>query len=64
MHAAATGEPKPPDPYGAGWGAHEHTKAKLSEIIKNIHSIEGPSPPEGDCWPRNVGNFTSGELQS
>jgi hypothetical protein len=49
----------------AGGGEpHEDTKAKLSEIIKNIHSIEGPSPPEGDCWPRNVGNFTSGELQS
>jgi hypothetical protein len=64
MHAAATGEPKPLDPYG-WWGEpHEDTKAKLSEIIKNIHSIEGPSPPEGDCWPRNVGNFTSGELQS
>jgi hypothetical protein len=23
------------------------TKAKLSEIIKNIHSIEGPSPSGG-----------------
>jgi len=43
MHAAATGEPKPIDPYGAGGGEpHEDTKAKLSEIIKNIHFIEGP----------------------